>query len=71
MAESEWVSVAEAGQMLSVSQAKMGRLLRDGTLAWEVNPMDHRGKIIKRADVLALLAKRPAKMPPKSGADAA
>jgi helix-turn-helix protein len=71
MTESVYVSVGEARQMLGVSDPVIARMLRDGTLAWEVNPMDHRGKIIKRADVLALVAKRPAKMPPRKEADAA
>jgi hypothetical protein len=69
--QSAYVSVGEAAAMLRVSDPVIARMLRDGTLVWEVNPMDHRGKIIRRADVLALVAKRPAKMPPKSGADAA
>jgi hypothetical protein len=71
MTEGEWVSVTEARLMLGVSEDKIARMLSAGELTWEVNPVDHRGKIIRRADVLALVAKRPAKMPPKSGVDAA
>jgi hypothetical protein len=71
MAQSEYVSVAEARQILGIAEPTMTRLLSDGVLAWEVNPLDRRGKIIKRADVLALVAKRPARMPPRKGVDAA
>jgi hypothetical protein len=66
--DQDYVSVEEARQMLGIAAPTMTRLLRDGVLAWEVNPVDRRGKIIKRTDVLALVAKRPAKMPPRQEA---
>jgi hypothetical protein len=56
MAESEYISVAEAREMLGVSEPKMAKMLRDGMLKWERNPLDMRGKLIRRADVEALAA---------------
>jgi hypothetical protein len=69
--EPEYVSVAEAAALLETSTVTIARLLRDGILPWEPNLLDRRGKLIKRVDVLALVAKRPAKMPPRKGMDAA
>jgi hypothetical protein len=70
MAPSEYVSVAEARHILGVSEPKIAQMIRDGLLPWEPNPVDKRGKIIKREVVEAIAAKLPPKMPPKS-ADAA
>jgi hypothetical protein len=71
MTDTEYVSAAEAAAMLGTTPQTLTRMLHDGTLAWEVNPLDKRGKIIKRSDVLKLAAKRPAKMPPRKEVDAA
>jgi len=54
-----YVSAAEAREMLGVSEPHMARLLKEGVLVWERNPIDRRGKIIKLADVEALVAKLP------------
>jgi len=54
-----YVSVAEAREMLGVSEPHMARLLKEGVLVWERNPVDRRGKIIKLADVESLVAKLP------------
>jgi hypothetical protein len=59
MSQGAYVSVAEAQVILGVSRRVVARLLREGTLAWERNPLDTRGKLIKRADVEALAAKMP------------
>jgi hypothetical protein len=57
MTESEYVSVAEAREILGVSKPRMAEILKKGLLAWEPNPVDERGKLIRRADVEALAAK--------------
>lgn len=67
MSKSEYVSVAEARDILGVSEPKMARMLADGVLKWEPNPVDRRGKIIRRRDVEMLAAKMPARV----GKDAA
>jgi hypothetical protein len=57
--ESLYVSVAEAREMLGVSEPRIAKMLKDGVLKWERNPVDQRGKIILRRDVEALAAKVP------------
>jgi Helix-turn-helix domain len=59
MGESEWITVKEAREMLGVSEPKIAKMLRTGELQWEPNPIDHRGKLVRLADVEALLAKAP------------
>jgi hypothetical protein len=59
--EPEYVSVAEAQEMLGVSKTRMAEMLRNGELKWERNPVDRRGKIVRRADVEALMRKMPKK----------
>lgn len=53
----EYISVAEARELLRVSKPRMAKLLAEGTLAWEPNPVDRRSKLVKRADVQALARK--------------
>jgi DNA-binding MarR family transcriptional regulator len=55
--ESEYVSVAEAREILGVSKPRMAEILKKGLLAWEPNPVDERGKLIRRTDVEELAAK--------------
>lgn len=55
--ESEYVSVAEAREILGVSPTRMAKLISTGQLKAEPNPLDTRGKLIKRADVEALARK--------------
>ena len=57
MTGSEYVSVAEAREILGVSKPRMAEILKKGLLAWEPNPVDERGKLILRTDVEALAAK--------------
>lgn len=57
MAQSEYMSVAEAREILGVSKPKMADMLARGVLMAEENPLDRRGKLIRRADVEALAAK--------------
>jgi DNA-binding MarR family transcriptional regulator len=63
MASGEYMSVAEARELLGISRPRMTELLarfergEPGGLAWERNPLDERGKLLKRSDVEALAAK--------------
>jgi excisionase family DNA binding protein len=43
--------MAEAARMLGVSHTKLWRLVRDGTLSAQENPLDRRVKLIRREDV--------------------
>jgi excisionase family DNA binding protein len=64
----EYLTVNEARELLGVSQSKLWRLLKDGTLLWVPDPLDKRAKLIKRTDLEALLSKtrrKTAKQPPK------
>lgn len=55
--ESEFISVADAREILGVSATRMAEMLRTGELVAEQNPLDRRGKLVKRADVEALARK--------------
>lgn len=44
----------EAQELLGVSGPKMWRLVRDGDLVAEVDPLDKRRKMLRRSDVMAL-----------------
>jgi excisionase family DNA binding protein len=59
MAQSEYLTVAEAQELLGVTGRKMADLLKRGDLPSEVNPFDRRSKLVRRADVEKLLAKMP------------
>lgn len=62
MGESEYITVAEARDILGVSDPKIARIIREGKLAAEENPVDKRSKIIRRAEVLALATKIPPRL---------
>lgn len=53
----EKLSVLEARKFLGVSASKMTELLSSG-LAWESDPLDRRVKLVRRADLKALLSRR-------------
>lgn len=53
----ERMSVLEARKLLGVSASKMTELL-SSVLAWESDPLDRRVKLIRRADLEALLDRR-------------
>lgn len=59
--EPEYLTVGEAQEMLGVTKRKIADLIERGLLPAELNPFDRRSKLVKRADVLALQAKMPAK----------
>lgn len=56
------MTIAEAQKELRVSKAKIARLIKEGALHAEPDPLDKRFKLVQRADVEALLAQsqRPA-----------
>jgi predicted site-specific integrase-resolvase len=53
----EYLTVGEARDILGVSKMTMSRLIREGVLATEVDPLNLRVKLIKRSDVEALQAR--------------
>jgi excisionase family DNA binding protein len=57
----DYLTVAEAQELLGVTKRKIAQLIEDGLLPTEPNPFDKRSKLIRRADVEALQAKQPAK----------
>lgn len=68
--ESEYVSVAEARKILGVSPTRMAEMLKHGELEAEPNPLDRRGKLIRRATVEAL-ARKVGRYPKSEPAEAA
>ena len=60
MAESEYMTVAEAQAVLGVTKRKAADLIKRGDLHAEENPFDRRSKLVRRAEVEALRAKMPA-----------
>lgn len=59
MAQSEYLTVAEAQELLGVTGRKMADLLKRSDLPSEVNPFDRRSKLVRRSDVEALKLKMP------------
>jgi len=49
------IKVTEAQRMLGVSKKKMASLLAEGTLPFELDPLDKRVKLVKFADVERLM----------------
>jgi excisionase family DNA binding protein len=65
--EPELMRVAYAAELLGVSGKTMTRMLKDGELTVVgLDPVDHRAKLVRRADVEAIL--RQATRPPRKGA---
>jgi len=48
------ISVGEARKILRVSPSRMAELIASCALAAEPNPLDRRGKLLKRSEVEAL-----------------
>lgn len=61
MAESEYMTAADAQELLGITKRKMSDLIKRGDIPSEPNPFDRRSKLVRRADVERLLAKMPAK----------
>jgi excisionase family DNA binding protein len=62
----EFMRVSEAAALLGISNRTMTRMLTDGSLeVVGLDPMDHRAKLVRRADVEAILrlTARPQKSP--------
>ena len=65
--EPELMRVTDAAALLGISRKTMTRMLRDGELTVVgLDPVDHRAKLVRRADVEAIL--RQATRPAKKGA---
>ena len=48
----DWlIKVTEAQRVLGVSKKKMASLLAEGTIPFELDPLDKRVKLVRRADV--------------------
>src|SRR5260221_14088546 len=60
MAESEYMTVADARDYLGVSKRKIAQLIESGTLHAEENPLDKRSKSVRRAEGEALKRGGPA-----------
>jgi excisionase family DNA binding protein len=50
----ELMTVGEAREYLGVGKAKMAKLIHDGVLPTQPDPLDKRIRLIKRSDVEAL-----------------
>lgn len=48
---SSMINLTEARKILGVSPNKMSKLVTDGTLHYEMDPLDQRVKLVPRADV--------------------
>jgi excisionase family DNA binding protein len=51
----DYITVAQAREMLGVSRSKMAKMLKDGELKYEHYTLDKREKHIRRADVERLM----------------
>ncbi|HKC63619.1 MAG TPA: hypothetical protein VKB86_08270 [Pyrinomonadaceae bacterium] len=56
--DDQLIKVTEAQKLLSVSKKKMASLLAEGTLRFELDPLDKRVKLVKLADVERLMELR-------------
>lgn len=68
MAESEYMTVADARDYLGVSKRKIAQLIESGVLPAEDNPLDKRSKKVRRADVEALKQQAPERRPKDNAA---
>jgi len=57
VAEEDYLTVAEAMEYLGIGNKKMAKLLKEGTLPWQADPLDGRSKLINRSDIDALMAR--------------
>ena len=53
----EAISVTEARDFLGVSNRTMARLVREGTVSVQVDPLDRRRKLVKVSDLQGLIEK--------------
>ncbi len=62
MTGEQLMTVAEATHFLGIGNKKMAKLLKEGTLPWQPDPLDGRSKLVKRADVEQLAARSAKKL---------
>ena len=55
----EYLTLQQAADLMGVSRFKLWRLVRDGKLTAHVSERDRREKLVRRADVEALMQPRP------------
>ena len=55
----EYLSLQEAADLMGVSRFKLWRLVREGKLAAHQSERDRREKLVRRADVEAVIRPRP------------
>ena len=65
MATADRVSMHEAAELLGVSHAKMWKLVKEGTLQAEINPLDRRQKLIRVGDLEGLIGTGASPEPPR------
>jgi len=66
----EYLSLHEAADLMRVSRFKLWRLVRDGKLAAHQSERDRREKLVRRADVEAIMRPRPLPIAPAKKAAA-
>lgn len=54
----ERLKLSQAHKFLEISFAKMTALVNSGAVPWEPDPLDHRVKLVKRADLEVLKRQR-------------
>jgi excisionase family DNA binding protein len=59
MAEAELIPVTKAAKLVNASPHTLRQLVRDGTLATFVRPLDRRTRLVRVTDVTALAEPRP------------
>lgn len=52
------IKVSEAQRLLGVSKKKMASLIAEGTISYELDPLDKRVKLVKMADIERLMEPR-------------
>ncbi|MBA3712823.1 MAG: hypothetical protein H0W76_10300 [Pyrinomonadaceae bacterium] len=50
----DMMNITEAIRVLKISRTKMAQMLEEGHLAYELNPLDKREKLVSREDVKKL-----------------
>ncbi len=55
--DEQYMTVGEAREYLGVGNKKIAKMLKDGTLPSQPDPLDQRSKLVKRSDVEALKAR--------------
>ena len=61
-ADGELMTIADATDYLGIGNKKMAKLLKEGALAWEQDPLDKRSKLVRRDDVESLKARSAKKL---------